>query len=173
MFGRESWEGLEWCWLTGWRCRGLRRIGRGRFTNRPYVCVVIAGGEDQDVTSALTRSPYVGIVVVPTRMAMLWFNPHRSWGFTNRPYVRVVIRGRRGPGCDISAHAIALCGVVVVPTRTAMPWFNPHRSWAVHEPPLRVCGYRGRRGPGWDISANAIALCVVSHGTNEDGDAVV
>ena len=70
MFGGESWDGLKRCWLTGWRGRGLSRIGRGRFTNRPYVRVVLVGDEDQDATSVLTRSPYVWLVVVPTRTAI-------------------------------------------------------------------------------------------------------
>ena len=51
-----------WGRILGWDCVvlvfGLARpwfirIGRGRFTNRPYVCVVIVGDEGRDATSVL------------------------------------------------------------------------------------------------------------------------
>ncbi len=108
MLTRSPYAGWLW-YQRGWRCRGLFRIGRGRFTNRPYVWVVLVGNEGQDATTALTRSPYVG---------WLWYQ--RGWRgrglirigrgrFTNRPYV-CGCGGRRGPGCDINTQAIALCG---------------------------------------------------------------
>ena len=73
--------------------------------------MVLVGDEDQDAASALTRSPYVGLVAVPTRTAIPWFNPHRSWAVREPPIRVCGSGGRRGPGCDISTHAIALCGV--------------------------------------------------------------